>query len=382
MMKLRRIALLAGAFLGPFAGMLTAPILPELGASFTISADAAAASIMVYIVPFSVTLLVSGRLAERLGIKRLMLTAYAVFGFAAIACALAPVWELFLLAYAAVGVSNAFTSPLILAVMRKVIAMARLGRSLGLFSALAAMGQLSAPLVSGLLAQFSWRYAFVAVAAVAVLLLVIGIPDLADDGVRRIRPATGQRRVRMRIDLALIWASSTNLAVGACVVGLAFLVALLADASFDSDATERGLILMTGGVAALLFAQLSGFAVDRWGARAVTTTCIATGATGVALLPAAGNAIWLACIWALATASAQALAVAVNKHVLSQPNGGAAISFTHAFRFFGFGLTPLLLLPIFQAEIAWAFWTAAVILIAAGVLNLVIFRFEPRGNSR
>jgi MFS family permease len=379
MTRLRRAALFAGAFLGPFAGMLTAPILPELGASFGISADAAAASIMVYILPFSITLLISGRLAERFGIKRLMLTAYAVFVIVAIACALAHAWELFLLAYAVAGVSNAFISPLILAAMGRVIAMPRLGRSLGLYSALGAMGQLSAPLVSGLLAEVSWRYAFVSVAVVAGLLFVIGIPDLAEDGAPRIR--SGRRGPLVRINPALVWASSTNLAVGACVAGMAFLVALLADASFDSDATERGVILMTGGVAALVFAQLSGFAVDRWGARAVTTTCIATGAAGVALLPVAGSAIWLACIWALATASAQALAVAVNKHVLGQPNGGAAISFTHAFRFFGFGLTPLLMLPIFQAETAWGFWTAAAILIAAGVLNLVLFRLERRGSA-
>ena len=49
-----------------------------------------AAAITTYMVPFAVLQLVSGTIAERVGARRVVRSAYVAFGVAALLCALAP----------------------------------------------------------------------------------------------------------------------------------------------------------------------------------------------------------------------------------------------------------------------------------------------------
>jgi MFS family permease len=356
----QRIALYAGGFLGPFGGMMTATILPELGESYGLEPEEAAASIMFYLLPFATTMLVSSSLGARWGVRRTILAAYATIGPAAILCALAPTWPVFLLGFTVLGVSNAFTTPLILSLFGSFTSHDRLGRTLGLYGAVNALGQLSAPLISGVLAEFSWRYTFGCVAGFAVVLCVIGVPRVL---------AQRRERERVRISWGLVGLSVTNLCVGACVTGLGFLVALLAFERFESSSAERGLILMVGGVAALVLSPATGAIVDRWGSHRVLVVSLLISAGGVALMPWAPNAPVLGVLWGCATAAGLAAWVGVNKHVLGAPHSRNALSSIQSFRFFGAGLAPTVLLPVYLAESAWGFLAPALVVLAAMVLN-------------
>jgi MFS family permease len=137
---------------------------PNVAAGLDASFAQVAAAITAYMVPFALLQLVSGTLAERLGPRRVVRGGYVAFGLAALGCAFAPdIWA-FLAARAAMGASNAFLSPILLAALSEVVAPDVLGRTVGTLAAAQTAGLMLAPILGGLLGEVSWRLAFVLVA--------------------------------------------------------------------------------------------------------------------------------------------------------------------------------------------------------------------------
>ncbi|WP_261763814.1 MFS transporter [Pseudonocardia asaccharolytica] len=352
----------AGAFLGPFGGGVTVAMLPELGTSFAVSAEAATGSLTAYLLPFAAVMLVSGTLGERWGRRRTVVGAYLLYAVASVACVLATTFSLFLVARAAQGIANAFTTPLLLAALGAAAPPERLGRALGWFGSLQAAGQTSAPLVGGLTAELDWRYAFIGVAAVAVLLAAVGIPaSPAAAGAARpsLRSAFRPAVLRLGVVAAVGWG---------CLSGLGFLVALRLEDAFGVGAGPRGLVLTGLGVAGLLSARLVGGGVDRMGPR----RCVLLGALlGVGLVLGLGFAPvvgLVAVLWAVGGVATQLVLVGVNALTLSssEANRGGAMSVVQAVRFGGGALAPAVITPVYVADPLLAF------LLPAALLALVV----------
>lgn len=357
---LARAGLYAGAFLGPFGGGITVAMLPELGASFGVSAAAATASVTAYLLPFAGLMLVSGTLGERWGRRRTVVVGYAVYVVASVACALAPTLPLLLAGRGLQGVANAFTTPLLLAALAGLTAPQRVGRALGWFGALQAAGQTSAPLVGGLAAEVDWRLAFAGTAVVALLLAVAGIPDEAPSrpGAPPARLATALRKRVLRLGAVA--------AVGwGCLAGLGFLVALQLEGRFGAGAGARGLLLTALGVAGMLTARPVGSLVDRIGPRRCVLAGAGIGAllvVGIGLAPAL---LIVAVLWAAAGTATQLVLVGVNALVLGGPatNRGGAMSVVLAVRFLGGSLAPVALTPVYTASPSLGFLVPAVLLV-------------------
>lgn len=364
-----RGGLYAGAFLGPFGGGVTVAMLPELGASFGVSAAAATVSVTAYLLPFALLMLVSGTLGERWGRRRTVVTGYAVYVVASVACALAPTLPWLLVARGLQGVANAFTTPLLLATLAAVTAPERVGRALGWFGALQAAGQTSAPLVGGLAAELDWRLAFVGSAVVALLLGVAGIPEEGpsrrDAAPARLTTALRPRVLRLGAVAAVGWG---------CLAGLGFLVALELEGRFAAGAGTRGLVLTALGVAGMLTARLVGSLVDRIGPR----RCVLIGAgIGALLILGIGLApvlVLVAALWAAAGAATQLVLVGVNALVLGGPaaNRGGAMSVVLAVRFLGGSLAPVALTPVYTAAPLLGFLVPAALI--AGAVPLLLPR--------
>ncbi|MEV1290814.1 MFS transporter [Pseudonocardia sp. NPDC049635] len=363
---MRRAALFAGAFLGPFGGGLTVAILPELGADFGVSTAVASTSITAYLLPFAAAMLVSGTLGERWGRSRSVVAAYLLYAVASLACALAASWTVFLATRALQGVANAFTTPLLLlAAVAGSVEPGRLGRALGWFGSMQAAGQTFAPFVGGLAAELDWRSAFGAAAAVALLLGLVGLPA----GSAPVSPASVPRpRLRSAwtgpvLRLGLVAGLGWGL-----LAGLNFLLALRLEEVFGLGAAERGLGLTALGVAGILSARAVGGAIDRLGAR----RCVAAGAVGGALLVAGiGTAPLLGVVvvlWALVGVCGQFVLVGVNALALrsSGPGSGGAVSVVQAGRFGGTAASPMVLTPLYHADPLAAF------LVPAGVLGCAV----------
>jgi MFS family permease len=370
--RLARAGLYAGAFLGPFGGGVTVAMLPELGAAYGVSAGTASLSVTAYLLPFAVVMLVSGTLGERWGRRRTVVMGYALYVLASVACLLAPTLALFLAARVGQGVANAFTTPLLLAALGAVVPRQRLGRALGWFGSLQSAGQTSAPLIGGLAAELDWRLAFVAVALVAGLLGLAGIPTAGPPPGRppSLRTALRPQVLRLGLVAALGWG---------CLGGLNFLVALRVEEEFGLGGAARGLVLTGLGVAGILTARLVGGGVDRIGPR--RSVLIGTGlgvlvVIGVGLVPAA----WMvAAVWAVGGVATQLVLVGLNALVLrsSGPHGGGSMSAVQAVRFGGGALSPVAITPIYHADPVAGF------LVPAALLALLVPVALPRDpNSR
>lgn len=334
-------------------------MLPELGAAYGVSAAAASSSVTAYLLPFAAVMLVSGTYGERWGRRRTVVGAYGVYVLASVACVLATVWPLFLAARALQGAANAFTTPLLLAALAGTVTPDRLGRALGWFGSLQALGQTSAPLLGGLAAEVDWRLAFGGVAAVAVALGVVGIPSGGPGGPRpSLRTAWRPAVLRVGVVAAVGWG---------CLAGLNFLVALRLEAEFALGAGARGLVLTGLGVAGLLTARLVGGGVDRIGARRSVLLGAGLGVF-VVVVTGVAPAVWLvAAAWAVAGVATQLVLVGVNALVLgtSDGNAGGSMSVVQAVRFGGGALAPVALTPVYGADPVAAFLVPAVLLAVA-----------------
>ncbi|MBW0134178.1 MFS transporter [Pseudonocardia abyssalis] len=372
-----RAGLYAGAFLGPFGGGVTVAMLPELGSAFGVSAGTASVSVTAYLLPFAAVMLVSGTLGERWGRRRTVVLAYAAYVLASLLCVLAWAWPVFLVGRALQGVANGFTTPLLLAAIASATAPDRLGRALGWFGSLQALGQTSAPLLGGLAAEVDWRWAFGGVAVVAALLAVAGIPSGAPSAGR----ASPRPSLRSAWRLSVLRAGLVAAVGWGCLAGLNFLVALRLEEEFALGSSARGLVLTGLGVVGLLTARLVGGGVDRIGPRRAVLLGAGLGALVVVAMGLAPVVWAVAAAWAVGGAATQLVLVGVNALVLgsSEGNPGGSMSVVQAVRFGGGALTPLALTPVYAADPVAAFLVPALVLAVA--VPVALPRQAPSATS-
>ncbi|TCP50859.1 putative MFS family arabinose efflux permease [Tamaricihabitans halophyticus] len=373
--RLAVAALYVGGLIGPFAGGVVAPMLPELSADFDISLSSAGAALTAYLIPFAALMLVSGTIGERWGRARVIRFAYIAYIGASLLCVLADDYALFLTGRITQGAANAFTTPLLLAAIATATPPERLGRAMGMYGSMQAAGQSFAPLFGGLAAEFSWRYAFIAVACVAAILAAIPLPTTAQ--------SAGREPVRLRAAwrTQVVLAGLLAMVAWATLGGLSFLVATHFADAFGLSSGVRGVLLTGFGIAGLLTSRLVGVAVDRVGAR----SCALVGSLAAALAIGLFGAVpWLAgavALWTLAGVGSQLIMVGLNTLVLVEdgPNRGGAVSVVQSFRFIGAAASPLAFLPLYGISAIVGFLVPAVLLAITG--PAVLARRPPGSSS-
>jgi MFS family permease len=216
---------------------------------------------------------------------------------------------------------------------------------LGLFGALQSAGQTTAPLIAGLVAVASWRYAFLASAVVAGVLALVGLPATVSR-----RPA-GRTALRAAYTLPVLRTGLAGFVGWGCLGGLAFLVSFRAGDALGLAAGGRGVLLTAFGVAGILSARPVGNLVDRWGGpRSVAVGMLTGGAllAGVGVVP---SAVVAGALWALAGVASQFVLVGVNSLALSGPGDrGGVVSVVQACRFLGAAATPVVFTPTYHAS--------------------------------
>ncbi|MGW0045037.1 MFS transporter [Rhodococcus sp. NPDC003348] len=362
---MQRGALYAGGFLGPFGGGVVTSMLPELGDSLGVSTAQAASALTAYLLPFAALMLVSGTYGARWGGLRTVRIAYGVYAVAAVLAVLAPTFAVFQVSRVVQGCANAFTTPLLLAALAAITPKARLGRALGVFGALQAAGQTTAPLVGGLAAEVNWRLAFVVIAVVAVLLGALGLPPSRGAG-----PAGTPPRLRDALRPTVLRVGLVALLGWGALGGLNFLVAFHAEDTLGLDSAHRGLLLTGFGVAGMLAARPVGIAIDRFGARAAVITGAVGGAVLVAATGLLGSVGAVAVTWALAGVAGQFVLVGVNSAILMSEgaNRAGAVSVVQALRFGGAALAPMTLTPLYAVNPIAAFVLPTLMLAIAAPL--------------
>lgn len=356
-------AVYAGGFLGPFSASLSSAILPELGAAFGISQEAAAWAVPAYLVPFATLMLVSGAIGRRLGVSRTNTTAFALLIGTSLMSAMSPNWHMFLAFQALCGALNAFTTPLLLATLGTITPGERLGRSLGMFAALQSLGLLAGPLASGLAATHSWRLAYAFVAVGGAAMLVAGLPRV---------PADNQPWGVLFSYLSVRWThvlASVVFLAGASVNGLTPIVVLHSVDQWRLDSVGRGLLVMSGGVAAALVSRPVGALVDRLGTRRIVMWAIFSAILVVAPAPLMPS-VWLFLpFWLLATAAYQVAIISLMTELMRRPGATSSISVFQGARFGGVALAPIASVPVYEYGVGWVFSLSVFRLLLALVLT-------------
>jgi MFS family permease len=362
--------LYVGGFLGPFGGGVVAVLIPQLRDAFDATTGEVAAAIPAYFVPFAVVQLVSGTIGERLGRRRVVRAGYVGYAATSVLAALSPSIGVFLLARAGAGASNAFLTPLVLAGLADVTQRDRLGRSIGTFGAVQTAAIALSPLCGGLLGEIDWRLAFLAPAAVAVVLAMVPPPDakrLPEAGPARWRAVLTRRVGLLSVAAFMAYASVTS---------LGFLVALRCADAFGLGSSARGAVLAGFGIAGVLVGRPSGLLVDRIGRISVTVGGALACAVLVALIGAADTIATLAALWIGAGAASTVVWSGLNTLIVEAvpANRAGATSVVSAFKFAGNAAAPAMWLPLYSQDPSIAFAAAGMGSALMGALTLGLRR--------
>ncbi len=127
-----------------------------------------------YLLTYAVPLLITGRLGDRFGPKRIYLLGLAVFTLASLGCGMATTLELLIVMRAVQGLGAAMMTPQTMAVITRTFPPDRRGAAMGLWGATAGMATLVGPLAGGLLVDaLGWEWVFFVNLPVGVIAFVL-----------------------------------------------------------------------------------------------------------------------------------------------------------------------------------------------------------------
>jgi EmrB/QacA subfamily drug resistance transporter len=135
-----------------------------------------------YLLAFAVPLLITGRLGDRFGPKRLYLAGLVIFTLASFWCGFAGSIGALIAARAVQGVGGSLISPQTMAVITRIFPPEKRGAALGLWGATAGVATLVGPIAGGLLVDgLGWEWIFfvnVPIGVVGFVLALKFVPNL------------------------------------------------------------------------------------------------------------------------------------------------------------------------------------------------------------
>ncbi|TDO43255.1 EmrB/QacA subfamily drug resistance transporter [Kribbella sp. VKM Ac-2527] len=135
-----------------------------------------------YLLAYAVPLLITGRLGDRFGPKKLYLTGLAVFTLASVWCGLTGTIEMLIVARVFQGLGASMMTPQTMAVITRIFPADQRGRAMSLWGATAGAAVLVGPILGGVLVDgLGWEWIFFVNAPVGVVGFVLAmrlVPDL------------------------------------------------------------------------------------------------------------------------------------------------------------------------------------------------------------
>lgn len=148
---------------------------PSIREDFEVTASQLSWIISGYNIVVGALLMVSGRLADSIGRRKVYLPGVAVFGLGSVLCALAPSAGLLIGARLVQAVGGAVTTASGLAVMLPEFPPARRSTAIGIAGGIGAMGAVAGPAIGSILIDlFGWRGIFWINLPLCLLVLILG----------------------------------------------------------------------------------------------------------------------------------------------------------------------------------------------------------------
>jgi MFS family permease len=377
---------------GPIMQFTFGVFLKPLTAAFHVERGVGSLALTIGLLATALTLPLAGRLADRLGPRRLGLIAVVLFalGVAAAGLLSTSVWT-FMALFALAGVAAAGQTPL---VYLKAIS-ARIDRRRGLALAIAltgvGIGSIIMPLAAQrLIGEFGWRGAYAGLAlilvAVAAPSLLLFIPDKVSEGPAR-SPAAAEPGLTpaeaLRTGRFWLLAVCLFLGAGAANGTIAHVAPLLTDRGVS--AAQAATALSVVGAAAIVGRLLGGFLIDRFWAPLIATVFSVGMIGGIAILlfaRSAGEASVATVLLGLGLGLEADLVGFLVSRYLGVRAFGALFGYAFAAFMLGSSLGPIVMGAVFDRAGSYApcllAFMACAALSATGLLTLGRYAYPPK----
>ncbi len=167
--------------------------LPEIASYFNISTANVIQIALVYLLMLSSTLIIFGKLAENVGVKRIFISGFIVFTLSSLLCGLAPTFSLLLGArlLQALGGSMLFATSISL--ITRFIPADRRGWAFGIFSPITSLGLLIGNPLGGLITgMFNWHWIFLVNVPIGILAILFAFKTIPVDEAERAKKTGNQ----------------------------------------------------------------------------------------------------------------------------------------------------------------------------------------------
>jgi MFS transporter, ACDE family, multidrug resistance protein len=331
---------------GPTIG----PILPELSKIFDVSPSEIQLVMTAFFLPIGIATPILGIIADRIGIKKVLVPSLLLFAIAGSCCAFAGDFQTLIQWRFLQGLGSASLNLLALTLISALYR----GKALVLAMSInvSAIGVSTAiyPIIGGVLAGFSWRYPFLlATIAFPMLLLVLMVLKLP-------RQPSGSQKIDLKIYLQKVWQSISNSTVLGLllVIGVMFLIQsgpfityipILAGVNFGASGLFIGLILASMSVSLGLVASQLARLARHASEITLIKAAFAIAAIALSIVPLIDRA-WLLFVPSILFGAALALAIPASHTLLAKltidDTRAGFMAVNASVQSFGFGLGPLM----------------------------------------
>ena len=341
-----------GAFIGPFGGNVVLPLIPVFEREFNIGIEVAALTITATIVTFAAFQFVTGAMSDVYGRKRLVILGFAIYAVGSVAAAFSGDIVSFIGTRIIQGAGVAFVAPIFLAMIGDLFSYEERGKVMGGYVASTAIGISLGPLVGGLISVYEWRYVFILIAALCLIMIPLCNTYLKD-GPRMKRsikavPAIMANALRQR---NVFFACITGmLAFMTSASILTFLSDYLGSSPHQVSAVEIGILLSLAGFMGIFVSPVAGFLIDIMGRRMVAMIGSQLMVIAFLIFTIYSREYWQFLPSLIILTLGQTLIFASIGTVIidsSQASRGAASSIYNTIRFLGYGLGPAVMAPVY-----------------------------------
>ncbi len=349
-MDTKRLAVLSGGYIGPLSGNAVLAMIPVLKTDFGASAEEILVSITFFMLPFVIFNLFSGTISDVYGRRKMLTFGFLIYALGCLFCVASSDLMTFYLSRSVQGIGYAFVNPVLLAILGDMTPPNERGKVMGYFGAFTTAGIATGPMIAGFLTEYDWRWMFV---LVAVLAVVVNFWIRSACPVSRTNPEA-LRHLKSNVITAV-----TSKGVGTlCLLGfltflcymgaLGFLSDHLSVPPLSLDEGTIGLLIGMSGVAGMVAAPLGGRLVDAKGRTFTASVGFAVVGLSLAFLYLSSDWIHFAgslLVLGTGTAFIWASLLTITVEIVPQLKGTVSSVFNST-RFFGYSLAPLIFAPI------------------------------------
>lgn len=252
--------------------MIMMPLGPILIQALQINTRQFALLVSIYTLSAAISGLLAATFVNFFDRKKLLLTLFALFALATLACAMAPDYQSLLIARALAGVFGGVLSAMLHTIIGDAIPFERRGKASGsVMSATALASVIGVPTSLMLATKLGWQWPFVGIALTAVIFLLLAarsIPDPLHHQIADHRRSWKQSFAGMQ---AVLHDRNHSLAMLFMALGAfsTFIVVpyltLYLTGNVGLSAEQMPLVYALGGTAGFLSARLIGMLADKWG---------------------------------------------------------------------------------------------------------------------